>query len=251
MSTSPPPPAGREPGDAPHPAPGAPALSFESAWTNFQRTESLLLSSDTLEAQWTQGRAQYLTLLVRIEDRAAAGHLARVVERIAGIPGVEPYPDWYWHITVKGIGFQVIKRSQPDDVLRQDVARIAGKARALFGAEPAFQAQLGPVNAFAEVVFVEIQDEGRVTELNCKLLEALPEAARYPPDGPGFLPHVSVARFSSNDGLAQLKETLAALRAEGPGPRFNVGRVELIKAWLSEDVPELDTLASYLLRPAR
>jgi 2'-5' RNA ligase len=220
--------------------------AFDEAWARFQRLDSLLLVGDTLEWQWTRGRAQYLAFLVRLEDAAARDYVSRVQGRIAGIPGVELYPDWYWHITVKGAGFQVIKRTHDDDVLRQDVPRIAAQARELLAQQPAFEAQLGLTNGFSEVVFIELHDDGRVRELNTLLTEHLP-VPRYPIDGGIFLPHVSIARFTSNEGLAQLKETLAALRLEGPGPAFAVRRVEFVKVWLSEAMPEFDTLATYPL----
>jgi 2'-5' RNA ligase len=224
-----------------------PAASFDDAWASFQQRDSLRLAGDTLEWAWTRGRAQYLTFLVRVEDATAREHIARAQERIAGIPGVEPYPDWYWHITVKGAGFQVIKRTHDDDVLRQDVPRIAAKARATLTREPAFDAQLGLANGFAEVVFLEAWDGGRTRQLNQRLCDALPELPRYPIDGGVLLPHVSIARFTSNEGLAPLKQALADLRSDGPGPSFQVRRVEFVKVWLSEAIPEFDTLATYSL----
>ncbi len=224
------------------------AASFEDAWRRFQALDSLQLVGDASQWEWTRGRAQYLVFLMRIEDRAAREHLARIAARLAAVPGVEPFPDWYWHITVKGVGFQVIKRTHEDDVLRQDVPRIAGKARALLSREEAFEAQLGLANGFAEVVFIELWDGGRLRELNHRLSEGVPEIHRYPIDGAGFLPHVTVARFTSNEGLDELKATLAALRAEGPGPSFPVRRLEFVKAWPSEEISEVDVLASYALR---
>ena len=219
------------------------ASSFDDAWARFQASDSLQHAGDTSWWDWTRGRAQFLTFLVRPDDDARA-HLARVVERLTGIPGVEPYPDWYWHITVKGAGFQVIKRTHEDDVLRQDVPRIAGKARALFAREATFEAQLGLANAFASVVFVEVWDGGRMRELNARLLAEVPEIARYPIDGEGYLPHISIARFTSSEGLAELKSTLEALRADDPGPHFSASQVAFVKIWLSEDPPEFDEVAA-------
>ncbi len=226
------------------------ASSFDDAWARFQASDSLQLADDTSWWDWTRGRAQFLTFLVRPAGDAARAHLARVVERLASIPGVEPYPDWYWHITVKGAGFQVIKRTHEDDVLRQDVARIAGKARALFAREATFEGQLGLANAFASVVFVEVWDGGRMRELNTRLLAEVPEIARYPIDGEGYLPHISIASFTSSEGLAELKSMLEALRAEGPGPRCSASQVAFVKVWLSEEPPEFDEVAAYPLRDA-
>lgn len=225
------------------------AAPFADAWRAFLARDSLRLVDDTDD--WAHGRAQYLTFLARIEDAAARDYAARVIERLANIPGVEAFPDWYWHITIKGAGFQVIKRMHDDDVLREHVSRLASQAKTLLGRAKAFEVQLGPANGFPEVVILEVHDNGAVRALNELLLDGIDGMARYPIDGARFLPHVSIARFTSNDGLDQLKEALAELRDEPPGPRFQVRRIELVKAWLSEDVPELDTLATYALAPGR
>lgn len=198
-----------------------------------------------------KGRAQYLTFLVRIEDAAVREYLTRIAERLDGIPGVDLYPEPYWHITIKSSGFQVIKRAQEDDVLRQDVPRIAYKARSVLADEMAFKSQLGLPNSFAEVVFVEVWGGERFAELNKRLMAEIPEIPRYSIDGEGFLPHVSIARFTSDDGLEQLKKTLAELRTGDPGPTFPIRRIDFIKAWLSEEIPDFDVLASYPLRSPR
>ena len=225
------------------------AAAFADVWRAFLARDGLELADDM--SDWARGRAQYLTFLARIEDAAARDYASRVIERLANLPGVEPFPEWYWHITIKGAGFQVIKRVHDDDVLREHVSRLAAQAKTLLGREKAFELQLGPANGFPEVVFLEVHDNGAVRALNELLLGGIDGMARYPNDGARWLPHVSIARFTSNDGLDQLKETLAELRGEPPGPRFQVRRIELVKAWLSEDVPELDTLATYTLAPER
>jgi 2'-5' RNA ligase len=221
--------------------------TFEAARAAFDRIESLRLADSTIEYEFTRGRAQYLAFLIRIEDPAAQQYIASAIERLDGIPGVEPYPEAYWHMSVKGGGFQVIKRSYPDDVLREDVPRIAAKAKALLAGQPAFEAQLGAIAGFPEVVFIEVHDSGRIRALNSLLTEGLPQVPRYPIDAGVFLPHVSIARFTSNDGLKQLKQTIARHRGDANGPSVLVRRVEFVKVWLSEETPEFETLATYSL----
>ena len=221
--------------------------TFEAARAAFQRIESLRLAGSTAEHEFTRGRAQYLAFLIRIEDATAQQYIASAIQLVAGIPGIEPYPEPYWHMSVKGAGFQVIKRSHDDDVLRADVPRIAAKAKALLTGQPAFLAQLGDIAGFPEVVIIEVHDGGRIREMNSLLKEQLPEVPRYPIDGGVFLPHISIARFTSNDGLPQLKQTIAAQPDAENAPSFLVRRIEFVKVWLSEDMPEFQTLATYPL----
>ncbi|MEX0786541.1 MAG: 2'-5' RNA ligase family protein [Dehalococcoidia bacterium] len=227
------------------------ASSFEDAWARLRNLDALQLVGDAAEQEFAKGRAQALTFQIRIENPAARDYIKQAIEHLGSIPGVDPLPDWFWHVTIKMAGFQVIKRTNDDDVLREDVPRLAREAREIITTSPAFEARLGLPNAFASVVFVEVLDEGRMAALNRVLLDGVSGIARYPIDGDGYLPHVSIARFRSNEGLDELKSKLAELRAGEGGASFSVARVEFVKAWVSEDPPEFDVQATYQLKGVR
>ena len=222
---------------------------FAAAQAQFQSLEALRLVPETLESEWTRGRDTYLAFLVPVDDPAAVSHLREVVRQIEHIPGVEPYPESYWHLTVKGLGFEAQPARRADDVSQSDFERITQAAQTLFAAEPSFEVTIGPANGFPEVVFAEVWDGLPVRELNARLLEALPDLIRYPFDGEIFLPHVSVARFTSDDGLDELKTTLSSLRGDEPGPRVLIKDLQLVRAHLSATAPTLETIETYSLRP--
>jgi 2'-5' RNA ligase len=220
---------------------------FEAAWAGFQTLDSLRLLPDTLESEWMRGRDRYLAFLCPVTDPSVVAHLHEAVRSIEGIEGVEPYPEEYWHMTVKGIGFEVEAPAQPDDVAYADIAGIAGAAREIFAAQPAFDVGIGPLSAFPEVVLAEVRNSIPVRDLNRRVLEAMPGLVRYPFDGETFLPHVSVARFTSNEGLPELKETIGRLREAPPGPMFRLAEVQLVRARLSERAPTLEAIETYAL----
>ena len=188
-----------------------------------------------------------LVFLIRMEDPSVREYAANVLERLSNIHGVEPYPEEYWHITVKAAGFQVIKRVREDDVLRKDVGRLGKEAAQVLSGQTAYESSIGLPNGFPEVVFLEVRDDGRTRALNKALASGVEDLISYPIDGDAFLPHMSIARFTSNEGLAQLKSTMAELRSEAAGPAFQIRRVDFVKAWLSEETPEFETLASLRL----
>ena len=218
---------------------------FDAAWAQFQALDALRLVPETLESEWARGRDTYLAFLVQLDDDAAVAHLRDVVQSIQGIPGVEPYPEGYWHVTIKGAGFEVDAPSRPDEVAASDVESLARAAREVFAGQPAFEARIGLAGAFPEVVIAEVWESLPVRDLNCRLLDAIPGLLRYPFDGPNFLPHVSLARFTSSEGLPRLRETIAGLRQGPPGPPFPVREVHLIRAHLSERAPSFETIESY------
>jgi len=223
------------------------AGEFEAAWAQFQDLNNLRLVPDTLEAEWTRGRDTYLAFLVPVDDPHVAEHLRKLVRAVEDIPGVDPYPEAYWHMTIKGAGFENQKADRPEDVSPGNVRSIAEAARALFAQQPPFEARVGLAAAFPEVVFAEVWDALPVRELNERVLRAIPALVRYPFDGPHFLPHVSIARFTSHQGLSRLKETVASLREEGAGPKFSVRQIRFIRAHLSKLAPTFETIESYRL----
>jgi 2'-5' RNA ligase len=219
---------------------------FAAAWRLFQRSQSLRLAEDTLESEWTHGRPEYAAFLVRMTDAGACACIERTIEAIAAIPGVDPYPEPYWHATVKGVGFVVDGPSREGELSPARLAGMMEEARPLIEATPSFELRLGLPSAFAEVVIMEVLDGGAIRSLNMRLLEALPGLQRNPFDGAMFLPHVSIARFRSQEGLAELKETLSRLRSSPPPEAsFQVREVELILAHLSPAAPTFAVVGRY------
>jgi len=223
--------------------------TFDDAWNRFQTLDSLRLVDQTLESEWRRGRSEYLAFLVPIEDDAARQHIAGAIDRIAGIPGVQPYRKDYWHITVKGAGFRLERPTKPDEISPETATAITAAANLALAPEPEFNVTLGAINALDGVVCFEVLGDGRVAHLNQILTNAAPEMPHHPVDRL-FLPHISIAHFTSNEGLDQLKTALAAIRSDHTsGPTFAVQRIDLILARLSESGPAFELLASYPLRP--
>jgi 2'-5' RNA ligase len=220
---------------------------FDNAWAAFQTRNSLRLIEETQESEWTRGRNEYLAFLIPIDDDDVSAQAAHAAERLSAIPGVEPYPDAYWHITVKGLGFQTEDGARSDEISPAGVQRIADAARMIFSDVPAFEARAGRINAFPEVVFLEVWDSLPVRDLNTRLLDDIPGLLRYPFDGPAFLPHISIARFTSSGGITQLKETIGSLRNEAPGTLFPIRHIDLIRAHLSASAPTFDLIERYRL----
>ncbi len=221
---------------------------FEVAWSRFLALQRLTLVPDTLESPSAHGGQEYAAFLIRIDDPGARAYLRPLAARLASLPGIEPYSEDYWHVTVKGLGFLAEGPGGPDAVCQADLERISQSAASLFSCQPPFTVRLGRVNCFPEVAFVEVLDGLPVREMNIRLLEEIPGLPRQPFDGPDFLPHISIARFASGEALAQLKTVVAELRDRAlTGPTFQVGRVDLVAARISVGTPHLRVVRSYEL----
>jgi len=223
------------------------ATEYEAAWARFQSLTGPIHGFETIDSPWARGRARYCAFLVRVNDPAAREYLRPLAERFSTVPGLTLYPEDYWHITIKTVGFLLPEAAAADEVPDANLAGIIEEATAVFAAHTAFDLRIGPVNAFPDVVIAEIWDGGAVRRLNTALLGAVPGLLRQPFDGPYFLPHVSLARYSSNEALDELKTTLADLRALGPGPALRASAIELITAHIGNASPTLVTTHTFPL----
>lgn len=221
---------------------------FEGAWRRFQKLDTLRLLHETIEGEWRVGRTDYVAFLARITDPGVRAYIAHTLEALADVPGVDPYPERYWHITIKGLGFTRETALRDDELPAREVRRVADAARPILESASAFTAQAGPVSAFPEVVILEIHDGGAVRALNTRLLDDVPGLQRYPIDGPVFLPHISIARFTSDEGLAELKQRLTDLRADARArPNLRIDEIELVQAHLAADAPTFELIDRYPL----
>jgi 2'-5' RNA ligase len=224
------------------------AAEYEAAWRRFHVLTGLIHGFETIDSPWARGRERYGAFLVRVDDTAARGHLRPLAERLSRVPGLAMYPEAYWHITVKTLGFLVSEATAPDEVPDRLLAPIIEAATSVFNAHPTFDVSIGPINAFPDVVIAEIWDGGAVRRLNTALLDGVPALPGQPFDGPHFLPHISLARYASNEALDELKATLTDLRTMGPGPTLHVSAIDLITAHIGHGAPVLETTHTLALR---
>jgi 2'-5' RNA ligase superfamily protein len=223
------------------------AAAYEATWARFRSLTTLSAELNTVDSAWARGRSDYLAFLIPVDDPAAIGYIQPLADEVARIPGVEPYPAPYWHITIKGAGFLADPASHSDEVSPESLESIQRIAAEVFAAQPSFDITLGLINGFAEVVIIEVWNSLPVRNLNSRLLEAVPGIYRQPFDGALFLPHISIARYTSDEGLPQLKETLARLRTQPPGPALTITSADLIRAELTPAIPILHPLHSFQL----
>jgi 2'-5' RNA ligase len=217
------------------------STSFEDAWRRFQEATTVHVGLGIEDE--SQGRALFLAFVVHVVDREVRAAIASFVDGLRDVPCLDLYPGDFWHTTVKMVGFQVVKRTRPDEVLPEEVGPMLHTAeKALAGQEP-FQVEIGPVNAFSDAVFLEVHDGGRLKALHQQLIDALTRCPHFPHDGDSYLPHVTLARYASQEGLQGLRDRLAALRSQRLGT-LAVQRVEFIKVWLGGEYPELNVVRS-------
>ncbi|HEY8171517.1 MAG TPA: 2'-5' RNA ligase family protein [Dehalococcoidia bacterium] len=221
--------------------------SFDEAWQWFA-SGGELVSVDEQREHLTRGRAQFLLFQAPIIDDAAIDEIVDVQDALADIEGLAPMLPEHLHCSIRGVGFQVIETRHDDEILRQDVGRIAERAARIISATAPVEARIGPVNVFPDALIMEVHDGGRLDELRKQLAEAHSRDAFEIWDR--YLPHVTIAWFEHPDAAAALRERLPALR-ERPPVAASIKRVEMTRWWFTgaESMEiEPDVVRSYVLR---
>jgi 2'-5' RNA ligase len=220
--------------------------SFDEAWRWFDGGGALVSAADSVE-ELTRGRAQLLAFIVPVDDAAVVGAAHALQDALADLDAVAPQPDELLHVTLRLVGFQVIAKRNPDELLPGEVDAIAADAaRAFRDVRPA-EVSVGAPNVFPDSLILEVGDAGALAAMRARVEEAV----LRPPDEAPYLPHITVGAFRDPAVAAALHPRLAALRRPAPPLPMRVRRIELVRAWftgLEAEPPELDVVRSYALR---
>ncbi len=218
---------------------------FADVWRERNRIQPEIMN-DWVDNDWTKGRNQFLTFLIRIKDEKLIRKIIEIQDKLSTIPCVDPFPKDYLHITVKGCGFPVESEIHEDDILIENLQKIVSQAKEVLQAFHKFNVLLPKLNIFSEVVLIEVHDEAKIGELN-KGLQAIPEIKKMKFDYPILLPHISIAQFQNNQEFTGLISYLEELRETEFG-ELTVNYIELVNAHLSGRYPTLKTIHALKLR---
>ncbi|HZP56712.1 MAG TPA: 2'-5' RNA ligase family protein [Dehalococcoidia bacterium] len=215
--------------------------SFDDAWRWFEAGGALVPLDERREA-FAKGRAQFVAF--QAPAPSAAGVAAQALDALAGVAGLQPTPDDLLHVTLLPVGFQVIRRTHPDDVLPDDVARAGAQAARALEATRPFDVRVGPVSVFPDALVLEVHDGGPLRGLRASLRSAL---GRPYEDDAAYLPHITIATFADGSCADDLRRLLPALRDRTS--RAPVRRIDLARWWFVEgEETEMQVIRTYRLR---
>lgn len=222
--------------------------TFDEAWRWFTGGGDLVAVEEQ-RGGFLRGRAQFLSFQVPIGEMAVASQIAALQDELADIEGLSLIPGELLHISVRGVGFQVIASPQQGDVLRQDVGGISERAaKALHNMKP-IDATIGPVNVFSDALILQVEPIEPLRDV-LRALEVTRHPDAFPYQAQNYLPHVTIASFLDTAVANTLRERLPELRSEAPFSA-TINHIHLARWWFTgHDLaawPELDTVRSYRL----
>jgi len=175
---------------------------------------------------WRAGRIALTWHVVFPEDSPLSRHAAAYQRAFGGLPGVDPVPPEWLHLTVQAIGWA-------DEVPARTVAAVVDAVRARVATLAPFELVFDRPRIYGEAAAIRAHPEAPIAGLRDTVRAGLRDALgddgvpTAPEQAHGFLPHVTIA-YSRID--ADAAPYAAALdRVVQPPTTVPVTRVTLIR----------------------
>jgi 2'-5' RNA ligase len=159
---------------------------------------------------WRPGRIA-VTWHLTFEDMAAlAGHVAAYQRALADLPGLNPVPARWLHLTVQAVGYS-------DEVPAPVVAAVVESVRARVADLPGFALVFDRPEIFGEAIAIRITPEEPVQSLRTAIRAGIGDTlgddavTTAPEQAHGFVPHVTVAYSHVEADAAPYAAALAAV----------------------------------------
>lgn len=213
-----------------------------------QRRRPPSITSNWVDNEWAKGRTEYLTFLVRIQNRQVVLEVLRLQDKLTRFPCVDKFPPEYFHVTVKETGcFLVQKKAYEDEMIEEDLKPLISEAKDILSHYPPFEASLKGLNNFIETLCVEVYDNGVIKEINRDLMR-IAGVRKLRHDHPQFLPHLSIVQFKNEEKYDELIDYLDEER-DIRIAEIQINSIELVKVILPREsrLPKLITMWEFRL----
>jgi 2'-5' RNA ligase len=192
-----------------------------------------------------------------VQNRESGRHLVFLVDITDEIPSqFEPmtvaleefdclnaWPLEYRHITVKVVG--TIGTSE-SELAPADEQRFIDAGHSVFNEINSFTVTFPRLNLFPSVVYAEVAGDGLFAALNSRVCD-IPGMPVYDRDGDGFIPHMSLARFTQEEGYESVIAFLERSRHLETDP-VEISTIQLCALDPTEWYPSFETIETFNLR---
>ena len=181
---------------------------YNMVWDKRYQTPEI--TENWVENDWVKGRTKYLTFLIRETDDTIIKKIKEIQTEISQFSCIEPFPPEYFHISIKGAGFIVPKKTEADELTEKDIPKIISEARTRLKEYSSFEMRLENLNNFVSAVVVQAHDGGVVRHIheNFGEIPGFTKSSFYP----GFLPHLSIAQYKTYDEYSEFIKHLEQIR---------------------------------------
>ena len=212
---------------------------YAEIWDKFKRERRLEFGGHT-DPEWRDGHVLSASFVAPVEAPHLREGLKPLRDALRPFPFVSLHPDYFMHLTLLPLGFLVPEPKAENELSRERLEELEGRAEAALVNFPPFEVELANLNVFPGAAFVEAREGG--------MLEKLRDAVRA---GCGFEKtsgplHLTVAYLQAADGMLAPDDFVTTVERyrDWPVGALAVERVEITLLNLnSSPYPRLETFA--------
>jgi 2'-5' RNA ligase len=182
--------------------------TFAQLWRNFESAGSVLDGRHDTD-RWRSQDGSFAAAIVPLGDVAFELTLGSLTAVLEGLGAARVHPRHFLHIMVQELGVVTDHPRTRRQIAPQRLDEFCDAAESAIGGAAPFELIFGGVNAFRDAVILEVHDQGVLSRLHRRLheLAAIPVASPY-----AFLPHVTVAHFTSDRRSGDIVDALRPWR---------------------------------------
>ncbi len=213
-----------------------PRAEYRRVWQQFEQLERLAPHRADW-ANWAAGHRYHRLFALLLRESAALDEIERAQDPLRNLTGVEMHPREFFHVTLQSLGF--------DREVEYD-------SRALFEVlahEPAFELELGGVNAFRSAAFLEVQPGKRLLELRQHIRRVGGAPLTRVDPFPRYMFHLTLGYFDASASPSSVREAIRPLRQRRIA-RICVDEVALVELPTDQSIayPPLEATKAFPLK---
>ncbi len=184
---------------------------------------------------------------VRVQASSFKPELSELRSVLESYSFVRLHPDSFLHIPIQEIGIVCDDPKDRSEITRGRLAEFITQAHRPLLDFPKFPIVLGPVNSFADAVFLDVHDGGWLSRIHRRLLDFVPVLpnTRFP-----YLPHLSLGHYDRTAPIGNLPAVLAEWR-DRPIGEFVVEHVDVVTIDMDETFPPFQLEHEFALGATR
>jgi 2'-5' RNA ligase len=207
---------------------------YDRAWKTFRGLRRLAPHRADW-GEWAGSRAFHLLALAPVQGV----DMRQVQDALRHLPGVELHPPEFLHITIQSLGFP----DRPDSI-----GCVLGALEEQITQLPAFDLELGGLNALHSCTFLEVRPTAALMALRTAVRRGVGDAITALDPYPDYLFHLTVGYFDAGASVEKLVAAIEPLRTHAAGT-LHVAAVDVVALPTDQRVafPPLDPIARFNL----
>lgn len=220
--------------------------AYRRVWQNLRTVQNVQDGRRDTE-DWRSQRATFAMCCVRAPASSFIPELAELRSVLESYSFVRLHPDWFLHIPIQELGIVCDDPKDRGEISRSRLGEFIEQAHRPLVDFPKFPVVLGPVNSFADAVFLDVHDGGWLSRIHHRLLDFVPvtPSTRFP-----YLPHLSLGHYDRTAPIGNLPAALAEWR-DMPIGRFVVEHVDVVTIDMRETFPPFQLVHQFALGATR